>query len=94
MVQGSLTFLFLSLGPKRRAIEVGAKEVHVTERELVGPAAGVTGGVDGGTGIAVVTAVETQDLVSAGVNPGHPHRILGSISATVGEEDFVQPSWC
>ncbi len=92
--QRALALLRLVLGPERRPVQVGAEEVDVTVGELVRPAPRVTGRIDGRAGVAVVTTVETEHLVLAGVDPRHADRVLGGVRATVGEEHLVVSFGC
>ena len=91
--QCAFRFLLLVGRPERRTVQVRPEEVHVSVGELVGPATRVAGGVDGGAGVAVIAAVEAQDLVFAGVQTGHADRVLRSIGAAVGEEHLVVARW-
>ncbi len=89
VLERPLRLLLGARGPEVRAVGVGTEEVHVVVGELVGPAPRVAGRDDGRTGVAVVRAVEAQDLAAAGVQAGHPDRVLDGIGATVGEEHLV-----
>ena len=91
VLQRALGFLLLVLGVERRAVQERAVEVHdAAAGVVVGVAARVTGQVDRGVGAAVVRAVARQHLVAAGVQPGHPHRVLDGVGAAVGEEHLVR----
>ena len=76
--------------PERRAVGVRAEEVHdAGGAAVVGPAPRVAGHLDRGGRVAVVAAVGREHLVPAGVQPGHPHRVLDRVGAAVGEEHLV-----
>ena len=91
VIQGPLAFLLLVLGVERRAVQERSVEVHHTSAGVVaGNAAGVAGQVDRGLGAAVVRAVPGEHLAAAGVQTGHPDRMLDGVGAGVGEEHMVQ----
>ena len=91
VLQCSRAFLFLRRGVKGAAVEEGAEEVDGSGVAVViGPAAGVAGHVDRQVGAAVVTAVGREHLDTAGVQTGHPDRVLVRVGTAVGEEDLVQ----
>ena len=73
-----------------RPVQVRAEEVHVPGGELVRPPPRVAGGGDRRPGVAVVGAVEAEHLAAAGVQPGHPDRVLVRVGAAVGEEHLLQ----
>ncbi len=91
VLQGALAFLLFGGGVERRAVEVGREEVdRAGAAGVAGPAAGVAGEVDRELGAAVVRTVGGEDLVAAGVEPGHPDGVFVGVGAAVGEEDPVQ----
>ena len=91
VVQGALGLLLLVLGVERRAVQERAVEVHdAGAGVVVGVAPRVAGEVDRGVGAAVVRAVAGEHLAPAGVQAGHPHRVLDGVGAAVGEEHLVQ----
>ena len=63
--------------------------MNVTVCELIGPTPWIPGRRDRARGVAVIRAIEAQDLVAAGMDTRHLDRILDRVSTTIGEEDFV-----
>src|SRR5919205_1840874 len=94
VVQGTLRFLFRRFGPELGAVEVRAEDVDVAAGIFVGNAPPVTGGHDRRAGVAVVGAVPGDDLVSPGVQPGHPDGVLVRVGAAVGEEHLLHVRRC
>ena len=89
--QRALALLLLGLGVEGAAVEVGAPEAHHPGHAgLGGPPAGLAGERDRAGGGPVIAAVGGEDLVPAGVHPGHPQRVLVGLGAAVGEEDLGQ----
>ena len=79
------------VGVERAAVEERPEEVHrAGAAVVVGPAARVAGQVHREVGAAVVGAVRREHLEPAGVQPGHPDRVLDRVCAAVGEEHLVQ----
>ena len=89
MVQGPLGLLLGRGRPELGAVQVGAEEVHVPARVLVGHAAPVARRDDRRAGVAVVRAVGREDLVAAGVQARHADGVLVRVGAAVGEEDLA-----
>ena len=78
-------------GMERGAVQVGREEVDGPGAGVVtGPAARIAGEVHGELGAAMVRAVGREDLVAAGVEPGHADGMLIGIRTAVGEEDLIQ----
>ena len=76
---------------ERRAVGVRAPVVDdAGHRRFGAPSAGVTGHRDRAGSRTVIAAVGREHLVPAGVQLGHPHRVLGCLGTAVGEEDAVQ----
>ena len=91
VLQGSCGLLLRGGGVEGRAVEVGAPEVHDPGHARLGrPAAGVAGEHDRAARGAMVAAVGGEHLVPAGVQAGHPDRVLVGVRAAVGEEDLVE----
>ena len=91
VVQRPLGLLLLGLGVERRPVQERAVEVHDTAAAVVvGVAARVAGQVDRGVGAAVIGAVTREHLAPAGVQPGHPDRVLDRVGAAVCEEHLGQ----
>ena len=91
MFERALRLLGLGAGVELAAVQERAEEAHdAAVGVVVRPAARVAGHVDRGVGAAVIRAVARQHLVAAGVQPGHPHRVLVGVGAAVGEEHLVQ----
>ena len=90
VVERTLALLRFRGGPELGTVEEWPEEVHVSTRELVGHAAPVPCGDDRRSGVAVVRAVLREDLVTAGHEPSHPHRVLVGIGTTIGEEDLAE----
>ena len=78
-------------GVERRAVRVGPPELDdAGQPRLAAPAAGVAGHRDRPGRGAVVAAVGREDLVAAGVQPGHADGVLRGLGAAVGEEHHVE----
>ena len=87
-----LALLGLGRRVERRAVEVRAHEVDDPgHRRLRPPPARVAGRGDRSRRRPVVAAVHREDLLPAGVQARHAHRVLGRLRAAVGEEDLLQP---
>ena len=57
---------------------------------LVGLATPVTGCHNRCPGVPVIAAISGEHLVLLGEQPGSPNRVLNGVSATVGEEHFLE----
>ena len=57
--------------------------------KFVGPTAWVTGSCNCCSGIAMIAAIEREDLMSMGMKSDHANGIFYSIRASVGKEDFI-----
>ena len=78
-------------GVEGRAVGVGPPELDdAGQPRLAAPAAGIAGHRDRPGRRAVVAAVGREDLVPAGVQPGHADGVLGGLGAAVGEEHHVE----
>ena len=90
VVQGALGFLFRSGRPVFAAIQVGSEHVQVTASIFVGDSAPIARRDDGRPRVAVIRAIERDDLVAARVDSSHTNRVFDRIGATVGEEHLVK----
>ena len=91
VLQGALTLLRRILGVERRAIRVGAPELHDTwNARLVAPASRVACELHGRSGCTVVAAIHREHLVASGVAACEAYGVLDRIGAPVGEEHPVE----
>ena len=90
VVKGALRLLLRRGRPVFGSVEVGPKDVNVSARILVGDSAPVTRRDDRRTRVAVVRAVERDDLVAAGVNPRHTNGVFDGVGTAVGEEHLFE----